>query len=139
MLKLLVFLLLSFSLFSKTVELKMKALWKKGNITQERETKILAKIDQEWSIPCDGNDSFKYNMKVTNDVNISKQLLRTDVLKPDVMISGKISVLDSGNERVIATPMILSYYNTEAVLTMESKDGEYFELKITPTEKTSLP
>jgi hypothetical protein len=127
----------SISSFSKNVELQIKMTLKKGSEVQTSETIVIAKLGKSWEIPFTDDKSFKMKMNATDKFEIPSEVKKhyKHEIKSDLMISGKVFIKEDGKEKLIATPLIISNYKAEAILEVETDNGELFEMKITPVLK----
>ena len=134
-----IFVLLVFgnSAFSKNIEFQVKIKFKKGNITQVRETNVVAKLGSDFEIPFTDDNSFKLKMKATEKFENSSEFkkVNSNGQKKGLLIKGKIFVRDGGEERLVASPQIISNYNEETILETADENGETFKMQITPVLK----
>ena len=118
--------------YAKNVELKILAKWKRGNSTKTTESKVIAKLGKEWTIPFEGLDSLK--MKMTVDSFKGKiGELNADPEK-SISFNGKIFEVVNDQEKLIASPKVITLLGKEATLTKEDDNGDFLELRILPVQ-----
>jgi len=126
-------LIFSISAFSKNINLKISTTWKKGEgLTKSKEFQIKAKLGEEWIIPFDGKDSLKLKMKASN--HFDDPSFKNDFSMASIMIEGDVIELKDGKENIIATPQVLTALGNEALISVRSDNGEYFEMKVLPVK-----
>jgi hypothetical protein len=110
---------------------------KKGNTTQEIETRIIAKLGKDFEIPFTDDKSFKLKMNATDNFELPAEIKKyhKGAIKSDLMISGAVFIKENGKERLVATPQITSNYNEEAIFEIGEENGEIFKMYITPVLK----
>ena len=127
-------LVLSFSAFSKNVELKISSKWKKGNVTKTFNSKVIAKLGTEWEIPFEGKDSLKLKMKATDHFDDPRDIVDRNMAA--IMLEGQVIELENGKEKIVGSPKVITVIGKEAMITTESDNGGYLELKILPVKMT---
>ncbi len=126
------FLLILPSTYAKNVELKISAKWKSGNSTKATESKVIAKLGKEWTIPFEGLDSLKINMIA--DSFKGKIGGRNFDHEKSISFNGKVFEMVNNQEKLVANPEIITLLGKEATLTTEDDNGNFLELKILPVK-----
>lgn len=126
-----IMLLCSFNAYSSYIDLKIDSQIKREGTTRAVSMKVAAELGREFIVPLEGSDNLKMRMTATEITSYPG----TDAPK-DVMFSMLILDTKNGIDTVIASPKVVTVYNTKAEISMDdpAKD-ESFSMSITPSRK----
>ena len=110
------FLTLSLMAFGKTVELEFKGRYQKGRLDKKVSSKIIAKLGQEFIVPAESGNPFKFRMTVD------------ETKTGAIVVKGVIYDLD---DKIVSSAKLITKYGQEAKI-VKSKKGEVFTLAVLP-------
>jgi len=128
----LITMMISLSAFATNVELRIQANWKKGNTVKNTVTRVIAKLDHNFTIPFEDEKSLKFELTATQDFS-KIPTLKGHEEENTMLFEGHIYSMVEGKEKLVSSPMVVTHIGSEATFKTESKE-EFFELKITPVK-----
>lgn len=120
----------SASAFAKNVQLKIQSKWDDGAKTEVLDTKVMAKLGKEWTIPFEGESDLMLRMVVKDKFKMPNGLLQKK--GEAILLDGKIIKVNHGQEEIVSSPQIIARVGTEALITLEGENGEFLELRVQP-------
>lgn len=127
-------LILSVTANAKIFKLDIETSYKDKKIHKSSNTQIVAQENDEFIVPGD-NNSFMYKMKISQDPMKIKTISPAEKVSEALLIQATVYILENGNEKIVGKPEILTKLGEEAIFKTTSKEGENFELKVTPNLK----